>query len=217
MEYIESAALRAFVAVVREGSFSAAARILRIQQPAVSKAVKNLEVRVGEVLLERRRSGVVPTAAGRRAFERAARIAEETALLLSDARGRRGELEGELWLSANEHVATYVLPAAITAFKHAHPRVVPRIVTTAAQLAVSELASGRHELGVFFKIESSSRLDRKPIARAACQLVVARALRRDVPTLCHFIGSREVDDLSNKHFPTLRMLQRKRPDTAIEV
>jgi len=51
---LTAAQLRALVAVERHGSFSAAADALRVSQPAVSGAVKALEVEVGGPVLDRR-------------------------------------------------------------------------------------------------------------------------------------------------------------------
>jgi DNA-binding transcriptional LysR family regulator len=215
MEYIEPASLRPFVAVVREKSFVRAARALRVQQPAISKAVRALEERLGVILLRRSKSGAALTPAGERVYERCLRIFDELSLMASEASAARGELSGDLWLSTNDHVAAYLLPRALAELRRTHPRAIPRVVTGATYLMIPELLAGRHDLGIFFKIEPTPRLSRTTIARAKCQLLVAPGKRADPATLASFIGSREVDDLANKDFPTLRMLKRDRPETRI--
>jgi DNA-binding transcriptional LysR family regulator len=62
---VELRELRAFVAVVEEGSLSAAARRLHVSQPALSQTVNGLERRLGLQLLVRASTGVRPTDAGR--------------------------------------------------------------------------------------------------------------------------------------------------------
>src|SRR5258708_692170 len=57
--------LRLFATVVRAGSFSRAAEILHISQPAISKGVRDFELRVGCRLLDRTPKGVRPTKEGR--------------------------------------------------------------------------------------------------------------------------------------------------------
>src|SRR5215469_477817 len=57
-------AMEAFVRVVDAGSFSGAAKQLRIGQPAVSKAIAQLEERLGVRLLMRSTRGLTPTEAG---------------------------------------------------------------------------------------------------------------------------------------------------------
>ncbi|WP_166459551.1 LysR family transcriptional regulator [Amycolatopsis pithecellobii] len=58
-----------FTAIVREGSFSRAARKLHIGQPALSKQIKALERELGVDLLVRLPEGVRPTLAGSRLDE----------------------------------------------------------------------------------------------------------------------------------------------------
>ncbi|BBN53623.1 hypothetical protein TRE132_17480 [Pseudomonas chlororaphis subsp. aurantiaca] len=71
------AAMQTFVHVVESGSFSAAARLLDIGQPAVSKTIAQLEARLAVRLLLRSTRGLTPTEAGMAFFERAKRALEE--------------------------------------------------------------------------------------------------------------------------------------------
>src|SRR5258705_348329 len=71
------AALEIFVRVVDTGSFSAVARYQQIGQPAVSKAIVQLEEWLGVSLLMRSTRSLVPTEAGRIFYERAKRTIEE--------------------------------------------------------------------------------------------------------------------------------------------
>jgi DNA-binding transcriptional LysR family regulator len=59
------AAMEAFVRVVDAGSFSGAAKQLRLGQPAVSKTIAQLEDRLGVRLLLRSTHPLMPTEAGR--------------------------------------------------------------------------------------------------------------------------------------------------------
>ncbi len=54
-------AMEAFVRVIETGSFSGAARLLRIGQPAVSKAIAQIEARLGVRLLVCTTRGLIPT------------------------------------------------------------------------------------------------------------------------------------------------------------
>src|SRR6267142_2778353 len=67
------AAMEAFVRVVDAGSFSSAAKQLRVGQPAVSKTIAQLEDRLGVRLLLRSTHGLTPTDAGRDFYEHAKR------------------------------------------------------------------------------------------------------------------------------------------------
>jgi DNA-binding transcriptional LysR family regulator len=68
---VTASALRAFAAVARTGSFTAAAEELGVSQPSVSAAVARLESRGGGPLLRREQAGATLTPHGRRVLERA--------------------------------------------------------------------------------------------------------------------------------------------------
>ena len=73
------ASMETFVRVVETGSFSGAARQLRVGQPAVSKSIAQLEEYLGVKLLTRSTRGLTPTEAGLGYLERARRALEEAA------------------------------------------------------------------------------------------------------------------------------------------
>jgi DNA-binding transcriptional LysR family regulator len=66
--------LRAFVWILEEGSFSAAARRLRRTQPAVTRMLQILEDQIGAELVERRAKPLRPTAIGARVLQSAREI-----------------------------------------------------------------------------------------------------------------------------------------------
>lgn len=99
---VEIRHLRAFVAVVEAGSFSAGARSLNVSQPALSQNVAALEQFLDRQLLERSPSGVTPTPAG--------------AAFLSEAQSLIRRFEQALALMASfSPEATAVLKIAIPA------------------------------------------------------------------------------------------------------
>ena len=63
-------ALRALEAVLRNGSFSAAAAELNVSAAAIGQQIRQLESYLGRALFDRRPSGAIPTAEARRASER---------------------------------------------------------------------------------------------------------------------------------------------------
>src|ERR1700738_4495831 len=93
------AALEMFVRVVDTGSFSAVARYQSIGQPAVSKAVVQLEEWLGVSLLMRSTRSVLPTEAGRIFYERARLMIEESNAAVAAARGKASGLSGKLRVS----------------------------------------------------------------------------------------------------------------------
>jgi DNA-binding transcriptional LysR family regulator len=115
------AALEIYVAVVDAGSFSAVARRQRIGQPAVSKAVVQLEQWLGVGLLLRSTRSVVPTEAGRVFYERAKRAIEETDEAVMAARGSAKSLSGTLRVSTSVCFGRLHVIPALSAFLAQHP------------------------------------------------------------------------------------------------
>jgi DNA-binding transcriptional LysR family regulator len=94
------ASIETFVRVVDTGSFSGAARQLRVGQPAVSKSIAQLEEYLGVKLLTRSTRGLTPTEAGLSYLERARRALEEAAEAELAARGAGAGLKGRLRICA---------------------------------------------------------------------------------------------------------------------
>ncbi len=115
------AALETFVRVVDTGSFSAAARRQGLGQPAVSKAVVQLERWLGVSLLLRSTRSVVPTEAGRLFYERAKRTIEEAEEAVEAARGAAGSLSGRLRVSASVCFGRIHVIPNLPAFLAEHP------------------------------------------------------------------------------------------------
>ena len=115
------AAMETFVRVVDTGSFSAAARQLRVGQPAVSKAVAQLEERLGVKLLVRSTRGLSTTEAGQNFYERARRALEEADEADLAARGAGTSLTGRLRVCAAVTFARIHVVPQLPKFFAEHP------------------------------------------------------------------------------------------------
>jgi len=115
------AAMETYVSVVEAGSFSAAARRLKLGQPAVSKSIAQLEERLGVRLLLRSTRGLTPTDAGQRFYEHARRAIEEVELAEHVARDASTGLSGVLRISAAVTFARLHLLPSLKTFLDRHP------------------------------------------------------------------------------------------------
>lgn len=113
--------METFIRVVETGSFSAAARHLRVGQPAVSKTIAQLEGHLGVKLLNRSTRGLTPTEAGLGYFERARRAVEEAGEAELAARGAGAGLKGRLRICAAVTFARIHLIPRLRQFLAAHP------------------------------------------------------------------------------------------------
>jgi len=172
------ARLRAFAAVARRHSFSAAARELRISQPAVSKHVADIEQRLRVRLLERRPRGGELTAAG--AFL-ADHVLRAQALLAQAARGvtefgRPGV--GSLTIAASGVPATHLLPEVTIAFQRGYPGVQVRIVSRPSAQAMGLLRAHRAEFGVIGGFAAAPEIEAEPLLEEDIVVVGLQPHRR---------------------------------------
>jgi DNA-binding transcriptional LysR family regulator len=114
--------METFVRVVEAGSFSSAARDLKIGQPAISKTIAGLEDRLGVRLLVRSTHKLSPTEAGVAFYERALRAVTEANEADAAARGAGAGLEGRLRISAAVTFSRLHLVPRLPAFLDAHPK-----------------------------------------------------------------------------------------------
>jgi len=115
------AAMEAFVQVVEAGSFSSAARLLGVGQPAVSKTVAQLEERLGVQLLLRSSRRLTPTEAGQTYYEHARRSIEAADEADLAARDTYSGLTGRLRFSAAVTFARLQIVPHLGDFLAAHP------------------------------------------------------------------------------------------------
>jgi DNA-binding transcriptional LysR family regulator len=111
-----------FVRVVETGSFSAAARDLKLGQPSISKTIAALEERLGVRLLVRSTRQLAPTEAGTAFYERALRTITEANEAEAAAQGAGAGLEGRLRICAPVTFARLHVVPKLGIFLDAHPR-----------------------------------------------------------------------------------------------
>lgn len=114
-------AMETFIRVVDTGSFSATARQMQIGQPAVSKAVAQLEDWLGVRLLLRSTRSLMPTEAGQNFYARAKRALEETEEAVLAARGAGTGLSGKLRISASVCFGRLHIMRQLPRFLEKHP------------------------------------------------------------------------------------------------
>jgi molybdate transport repressor ModE-like protein len=139
--------LRVLREVALRGSFSAAAEALTYSQSAVSQQIAALEREAGTRLVERNGRGIRLTDAGRALVRRADAILVELAAADAELQAIAGLRGGRVRVSTFASAATALLPAAVTAFRAAHPAVqVELSLVEATEEAIGGLRTGRADL-----------------------------------------------------------------------
>lgn len=112
------------LAVVQRGSITKAAGELAMSQPAVSKAIADLERELGVRLLDRTPRGVEPTAYGRALVKRGLTIFDEFRQGVQELEHLADPTAGELRIGSSEAMAAGILPEIIRKLSARHPRIV---------------------------------------------------------------------------------------------
>ncbi|MDR3497823.1 MAG: LysR family transcriptional regulator [Parvibaculum sp.] len=114
---------RSFLAVVKEGSLSGAARALALTQPTIGRHIDALEEALGVSLFTRSQGGLAPTEGALALVPHAEAMASAAEALRRAASGEAEEDRGTVRITASEMIGTEVLPPMLTSFHEAHPRV----------------------------------------------------------------------------------------------
>jgi DNA-binding transcriptional LysR family regulator len=114
--------LKILVAVVEQKKINAAAQVLGLSQPAVTRAIQTLEHAAGFPLLVRSREGVALTPAGATVYENSARILKEVRDFMARAEQPADSLAGRLTIGTYETLAEYLWPEFIIHFQKTYPQ-----------------------------------------------------------------------------------------------
>lgn len=173
--------MRMFVAVIEEGSVTAAARRLHISQPALSQAMVALERRLGLDLLIRHRTGISPTDAGRTLLveSQAVLARHDQALAALSRHATPGDV---LRLGIPLELPPNLLPGPLARLGAAHPetRVQARHASTAAQLEA--LHSGDLDVGLVRERPAAPDLDATLAVEERLGVLLARTRAAEIAT-----------------------------------
>lgn len=161
-------AMRHFVTVVDCGSFSAAARQLRIGQPALSKSVAQLEERLGVRLIVRNTRSHSLTEAGQRFYDGACLALDEADAAEAAARDEAGSLSGSLRIAAPPVYASQVVISLLPDFQALHPDIRIELVLDDRRI---DLVEEGVDLGLRTGALGDSSLLARRIDRASRMLV----------------------------------------------
>jgi DNA-binding transcriptional LysR family regulator len=119
---------RSFLAVMTEGSLSAAARKLALTQPTMGRHIDQLEEDLGVSLFTRSQTGLIPTQAARELLPHAQAMASAADALVRASSGADAEERGTVRITASVIVGGEVLPPILTSFREEHPGIAIELV-----------------------------------------------------------------------------------------
>jgi DNA-binding transcriptional LysR family regulator len=158
---IEPGLLATFIAVADRKSVSAAAEVMHLSQPAVTAQIKKLEDGLGASLFLRSVQGMRLTSKGAQLYS----YARDIARLLAEAQSavaEGNEPVGRLKMAASTTIASYVLPAALTAFCRTYPRIELELAVGNTEEVLQRVRDGLYPVGLVEGLPHAPQLRLKP-------------------------------------------------------
>ena len=146
-DIMELRVLRYFIAIVKDGNISSAAKRLHVSQPALSRQIMDLETELGVTLFERGHRQIKLTQEGYYLYERAQDIVamvNSTEYSLQS----RDVISGTLDIGGGESPAMKIVMETINDILQEHPEVQVNLVSGNANSIEKRLESGLIEFGV---------------------------------------------------------------------
>lgn len=145
--------LQVFHAVAKQLSFTKAAEVLFMTQPAVTFQIKQLEEHFNTRLFDRGHGRISLTSAGETALEYAERILSLSAELDVRLAEMTGQIGGPLLIGASTTIAEFILPRILGEFESQYPNVRPRLIVANSESIETRVAEHTLDIGL---IESPS-------------------------------------------------------------
>ncbi|MBW8845724.1 MAG: LysR family transcriptional regulator [Burkholderiales bacterium] len=160
-----------FIQVAEHGSFSKAALVLNVAQPALSRQVRALETELHETLFLRNGRGVELTEAGRRLFEHGQGILHLVTQAREDLSEHRNEPVGQIVVAMPPTQARMHTLPLIQAFSASCPRARLVIMEGFSTHLTEWLVSGRADLALVYNPEPLPSLEILPLREEALLLL----------------------------------------------
>lgn len=183
--------IEAFRAVMMSGGVTAAAAMLNISQPSVSRLIADLEYAVGFPLFERRGGRVHPTAQADTLYEAVQRSFTGLDLLAQAARRIRAHPVGTVRIACLPTIALSLLPPVLRAFREKHPAVKVTVEALGQRAIEDRVFLGQADLGIGVAAPARDGIRAEFLIRAdyVCALPAGhRLLDRPVIALADLAG-----------------------------
>ena len=143
--------IEVFNAVMQTGSVSAAARMINVTQPAVSRTLQHAELQLGFPLFQRVGGRLRPTVEAQTLYPHVERLfaqLDEVQRLSSNLRA--GRSQGELRVLTVLALSYEVMPRAVQLFRQKHPQVLVHHQALHSPQIVSSLVLQEADIGYVF-------------------------------------------------------------------
>lgn len=156
---MELRVLRYFLAVVREGSISGAARVLHVTQPTLSRQLQDLEEELGQKLLIRGSHNVSLTAEGMFLRKRAEEIMEMVDKTESEFNSIGENINGDIYIGGGETEAMRLVVRIMKELREDYPGIRYHIYSGNADDVMERLDKGMLDFGILIQPVDISKYD----------------------------------------------------------
>lgn len=163
---------RAFLMTAEAGSLSAAARLMGLTQPTLSRQVAELEVQLGVTLYERIGKRLVLTEAGHGLLEHVRAMSEAADAMALAASGRSQAIEGRVRISATDGYSAYVLPELVERIRNEVPEVTIDLISSDS---ISDLRKREADIAIRFLRPDADELIGKLVRESTAHLYASKA------------------------------------------
>jgi len=159
-----SFAHRVFMEVAANLSFSKAAQVLFVTQPAISKHVKALEDQYKVPLFERKGNSILLTEAGKKLNEYLQQANEIERKIEYDLSilSNMSQAAGHLRLGASTTIALYILPLILSGFQREYANVHVQLVNRNSEYILSALLNHEVDIGIIEVDNKLTNVSYKP-------------------------------------------------------
>jgi LysR family transcriptional regulator, nitrogen assimilation regulatory protein len=164
-----------FVHIAELGSFTRAASVLRVAQPALSRQVRALEVELRQPLFDRNGRGVTLTEAGKRLLAHGRGILQQVERARQDLDDHRGAPVGRLAIGLPPSVSRSLTGPLVGAFRARFPQATLTMVEGLSAYVLEWLVLGRVDCAVVYNVSPASTIELLPVLEMPLYLVSARA------------------------------------------
>ncbi len=172
-----------FVRVAELSSFTRAASLLGVAQPALSRQIRQLEVELRQPLLTRNGRGVNLTDAGRRLLEHARGMLYQMERAREDLEEMRGAPVGHAAIGLPPSVGRNLTASMVVEFKKRFPKATLGIMEGLSNYVLELLASGRIDVGLAYNPVPSPLVETVPLVSEPLYLIGPATAKRKSPQL----------------------------------
>ncbi|WP_312070324.1 LysR family transcriptional regulator [Lelliottia nimipressuralis] len=172
--------LATFRLVIQRGSFSAAADILGLSQPAVSLQVRQLEQFLRTRLVERTGRGIKATAAGLALLEHGNRIEQVVEEAIRSVSEFSHEISGTITLGTGATACIHLLPPLLQQLREEHPLLRVGVTTGNTLDVVRAVEENRLAIGLVTLPASGRALEVMPLLDEEFVLIISQAQDEEI-------------------------------------